>query len=166
MAEERLVFDTNVLWHGLLPSDDPVAPTCKRLVQAVDEGEIRAYSSTLSLVELAKVITPQMPMERLSALTETLRQSKIVWVALSEPIAMRARDLALERGLAPAYDAVILATAIEIRARSLYTYDRDDFPVGQTISGVQVSEPTLPPRLTQGRLELEEPASRIEDEAE
>lgn len=166
MAEERVVFDTNVLWHGLLPSDDPVAPTCRRLMQAVDDGEIRAYSSTLSLVELPKVITPSLSVEHLIALTENLLRSQLVWVPLTESIAMRARALSLERELAPAYDAVILATAIEIRARRLYTYDRDDFPVGQTIDGVQVTVPTLPPRLAQDSLDFEEPAAGIEDEAE
>jgi predicted nucleic acid-binding protein len=96
VADQRVVFDTNVLWHGLLPSDDPIAPVCKRLLYAVDEGEIQAYSSTLSLVELPKVIVPRLPIERLVALTELLRDSAIVWVPLTEAIAMRARELSLE----------------------------------------------------------------------
>ncbi len=70
-----------------------------------------------------------------------------MWVAVTEAIAMRARDLSLERRLAPAYDAVILATAIEIRAGNLCTYDRDDFPVGQTVDRVRISGPQLPPHL-------------------
>lgn len=69
MADPRLVFDTNVLWHALLPSDDP--------------------------------------------------------------------------------------TAIEVRASALYTYDRDDFPVGQTIDGVRISTPVVPPDLAQTSFDVE-----------
>lgn len=156
MAEHRIVFDTNVLWHGMLPSEDPIAPTCKRLIQGVDDGEIEAYSSTLSLVELPKVIEPPLPIEALIALTEALRDSAIVWVPLTKAIAMRARDLSLERELVPAYDAVILATAVEVRASSLYTYDQDDFPVGETVDGVDVSIPKLPPHLAQGSFEFDQ----------
>lgn len=141
----------------MLPSHDPVAETCRRLLRAVDEGEIRAYSSTLSLVELPKVITPQLPIERLVALTEELHKSRIIWVPLTESVAIRARGLSLERRLAPAYDAVILATAIEVRAQILHTHDRSDFPMNQTIDGVVVSGPSLPPRMAQGRFNVDDP---------
>lgn len=159
MADARVVFDTNILWHGLVPSSDDIAPVCRRLLRAVDDGELRGYSSTLSLVELPKVITPSLPIERLVALTDTLHRSRLVWVPLTEPIAMRARDLSLQRGVAPPYDAVILATAIEIQATALYTFDRDDFPVGQTIDGVVVTTPALPPQLAQDSLPLDDNVS-------
>jgi predicted nucleic acid-binding protein len=66
-------------------------------------------------------MAPPLPIERLVALTETLRDSAIVWVPLTEAIATRARELSLGRQLAPAYDGASLGTAIEIRAGSLYT---------------------------------------------
>lgn len=100
----------------MLPSDDPVAPVCREILRAVDDGELEAYASTLSIVELPKVIRPQLPIERLVVLTEQLRASRIVWVPLDEPIALKTREVGLERGLAPAYDAVILATAIHVGA--------------------------------------------------
>ena len=103
MADPRLVFDTNVLWHALLPSDDPVAPTCERLMEAVDDDEIRAYCSALSLVELPKVIRPDLPIDQVVALTERLRASSITWVPVTAEVALRAREVGLERGLAPAY---------------------------------------------------------------
>ena len=155
MADQRLVFDTNVLWHALLSSHDPIAPTCERLMEAVDDGEIRAYCSALSLVELPKVIRPDLSIDQVVALTERLRASNIIWVPVTAEVALRAREVGLERELAPAYDAVILATAIEVRASALYTYDRDDFPVGRTIYGVQISTPVLPPDLAQTSLEVE-----------
>lgn len=153
VADQRLVFDTNVLWHALLPSQDPIAPTCERLMKAVDDGEIRAYCSALSLVELPKVIRPDLSIDQVVALTERLRASDIIPVTAE--VALRAREVGLERELAPAYDAVILATAIEVRASALYTYDRDDFPVDQTIDGVRISTPVLPPDLAQTSLEVE-----------
>lgn len=152
---DRIALDTNVLWHGMLPSDDPVAPVCREILTAVDDGTIEAYASTLSLVELPKVIQPALPLEKLVALTEQLRRSKIVWVPVDEEVALKAREVGLERGLAPAYDAVILATAIHVRASRLYTHDRDDFPVGQTIDGVKVQAPTLPPELAQQSFDVE-----------
>lgn len=155
MASERVALDTNVLWHGMLPSDDPVAPICRGLLRAVDDGELEAYASTLSMVELPKAIRPQLPVERLVALTEQLRASRIIWVPVDEAIALRAREVGLERGLAPAYDAVILATAIDVGASHLYTHDRDDFPVDQTIDGVRVQAPVLPPHLAQQHFEIE-----------
>jgi predicted nucleic acid-binding protein len=156
VAEGRYVFDTNVLWHGLLPSDDPVSVTCRRLLEAVDDGEIQAFASTMSLVELPKVIAPPLPLERLVALTETLRHSRIIWIPVDEAIAFRARDIALQQQLAPAYDAVILATAIEIRASRLYTHDREDFPVGETVEGVAVTTPELPNHLAQERFDIDD----------
>lgn len=149
---DRYVFDTNVLWHGLIPSDDKVAETCRRLLQATDDGEIHAYSSALTLVELPKVVRPELPIEKVVQLTDALRRSAITWVPLTDAIAMRARDLSLEQTITKAYDAVILATAIEIRAHTLYTHDRDDFPIGQTIDGVRVRAVELPPELRQGSL--------------
>ena len=130
-----------MLWHGMLPSDDPVAPICRGLLRAVDDGELEAYASTLSMVELPKVIRPQLPVERLVALTEQLRASRIIWVPLDEAIALHAREVGLERGLAPAYDAVILATAIYVGASNLYTHDRDDFRWARSSMAYAFSHP-------------------------
>lgn len=91
---ERLTFDTNVFWHGMLPSTDSVAPTCRRLLQAVDDGELNVPCSTLVLVELPKVLAPQYPIEELVALTENLRSSAVEWVPVTESIAIKARELA------------------------------------------------------------------------
>ena len=155
MASERIALDTNVLWHGMLPSDDPVAPICREILLAVDDGDLEAYASALSIVELPKVIRPALPIERLVALTEQLRRSRIIWVPVDETIAIAAREVGLERGLPPSYDAVILATAIHVRASRLYTHDRDDFPVGQVIDGVHVQQPSLPPELAQQSFEVD-----------
>ena len=155
MDSGRVALDTNVLWHGMLPSNDPIAPVCRELLRAVDDGKLEAYVSTLSMVELPKVVRPQLQIEKLVALTEELRSSRIVWVPLDEAIALKSRELGLERNLAPAYDAVVLATAVHVGAEALYTYDRDDFPVGKTIDGVHVQSPALPPHLAQQHLSLE-----------
>lgn len=90
MASDRIVLDTNVLWHGMLPSDDPVAATCREILSAVDDGGLEAYASTRSIVELPKVIRPQLPIEKLVALTEQLRASRIIWVPVDETIALKA----------------------------------------------------------------------------
>lgn len=155
MASERISLDTNILWHGMLQSDDPVAPICREILGAVDDGDLEAYASTLSIVELPKVIRPKLPIEKLVALTEQLRASRIIWVPLDEAIALKAREVGLERGLAPAYDSVILATAIHVGASSLYTHDRDDFPVDQLVDGVRVQKPSVPSHLAQQHFEIE-----------
>lgn len=98
---ERLTFDTNVFWHGMLRSEDPIAPTCRRLVQAVDDGELEVLCSTLVLVELPKVLEPKYPIETLVALTENLLSSAVQWVPVTESIAMKARELSLERSISP-----------------------------------------------------------------
>lgn len=152
---ERLSFDTNVFWHGSLPSDDPIAPICRRLLQAVDDDEIEAWCSTLVLIELPKVLSDQFPIERLVALTENLRDSRVHWVPLTESIAVRARELSLERAIAPPYDAAMLATAIEVGATNLMTYDRDDLPIGEVVEGVTVDLPFLPGPLAQGELDMD-----------
>lgn len=146
---ERICFDTNVIWHGMLPSTSPIAPVCKRLMKAVDDGELDVWCSTMVLVELPKVLEPQLPVERIVALTESLRSSRIEWVPLTVSIAMKARELGLEHALAPAHDAAILATAVEVGASTLLTENREDFPVGQTVGGVHVAEPFLPGDLAQ-----------------
>jgi predicted nucleic acid-binding protein len=152
---ERLSFDTNVFWHGSLPSDDPVAPVCRRLLQAVDEGEEEAWCSALVLIELPKVLAGQFPIERLVALTENLRYSSVHWVPLTESIAIRARELSLERGIAPPYDAAMIATAVEVGATTLMTYDRDDLPIGDVVEGVKIELPFLPGGLAQGELDMD-----------
>lgn len=149
---ERVTFDTNVFWHGMLPSSDPVAPTCRRLVRAADDGDLDVWCSTLVLVELPKVLAPDYPIGTLVSLTENLRSSAVNWVPVTESIAMKARELSLERSIAPAYDAVMLATAIEVGATTLMTYDRDDLPVDQTIDEVMVRTPFLPAGLAQDEI--------------
>lgn len=91
-------------------------------------------------------------METLVALTENLRSSAVNWVPVTESIAMKARELSLQRSIAPAYDAIMLATAIEVDATTLMTYDRDDFPVGRTVDGVMVRTPVLPAGLAQDEI--------------
>ncbi|MFP5309112.1 MAG: PIN domain-containing protein [Actinomycetes bacterium] len=151
---ERVSFDTNIIWHGLLPSTNAAAPVCRRLMAAVDDGEIEVWCSTLVLVELPKVLAPQMPIERIVALTETLRASPINWVPLTRRVALLAREIGLEDGLAPAYDATIIATAVEVGVTTLMSENSDDFPVGRSVRGVTISEPFLPGHLAQGRLDV------------
>jgi predicted nucleic acid-binding protein len=151
----RVAVDTNVLWHGLVPaSDHPAAGTCRELLRAIDDGHLAAFASTLTLVELPKVARPPLPIERIVAITETLRASRIRWVQLDEVIAFQARDLALQNVISTAYDAVKLATAIAVGARYLFTTDSDDFPIGATVEGVKVSVPLLPGHVAQGEFEL------------
>lgn len=152
---ERLSFDTNVFWHGLLPSDDPIAPVCRRLLQAANDGQIEAWCSALVLIELPKVLSDQFSIDRLVALTENLRDSRVHWVPLTESIAIGARELSLERRIAPPYDAAVLATAIEVGATTLMTYDRDDLPIGEIVDGVKVEMPFLPGALAQGELDVD-----------
>lgn len=146
---ERFTLDTNIFWHGMLPSTDPVAPTCRRLIQGVDDGDLDVWCSTLVLVELPKVLAPQYSIEQLVALTENLRSSAVQWVPVTEAIAVKARELSLERSIAPAYDAIMLSTAIEVGATTLMSDDREDFPVGETVDGVTVRAPFLPADLAQ-----------------
>lgn len=78
----------------MLGSTDPVAPVCRRLVQAADDGELEVWCSTLVLVELPKVLAPQYPIEELVARTENLRSSAVERVPLTESISMKAGAVA------------------------------------------------------------------------
>ncbi len=62
------------------------------------------------------------------------------WVEVELPTVRLARTLSRQHGLRGA-DAVRLASAIRGRASRFMTWDTKDFPIGQTVDGVQVQEP-------------------------
>jgi predicted nucleic acid-binding protein len=150
----RVVLDTNVLWIGLLNTGHPLTGVCRQLLRHIDDGEVKAYASTLALVELPKVVESDLPVDKLAALEAYLRRSRIRWVQLSERVAHLAREIALEAEVKSAKDAVMLATAVVADVSKLFTADEDDFPIGSAVRGVAVSAPYIPQALAYRQVTL------------
>lgn len=66
----------------------------------------------------------------------------IQWVEVDLVVAREARRLSREHRLRGA-DAIHLASAVRASCQLLMTWNKNDFPIGRTVEGVEVREPFL-----------------------
>lgn len=97
---------------------------CDAIIDAARKGQIKLYTSFLTLAEVVKV--PGMyPSEEEDRIVEFFRNPYVVKVTVDWFVTRIARDLQRRFNL-DGRDAIHLATAIHIKADVLHTYDGQD----------------------------------------
>jgi len=117
---------------------------CNAIIVAAKKGEIKLYTSVLTLVETVK-IPNEYPTEAEDAISEFFRNPYLTLVALDFAVARIARDLIRRFKGLDGRDAIHLASAIRIKAEVLHSYDHDDLlKLNSKIPGYSLSikEPT------------------------
>lgn len=133
----RVCLDSNVIIRALLQKDD----IARTVFTAAAERGHRVVVSALSIVEMPKVIEPQLrrvdeprlDASRVAAFHHAVDSLDVMWVTVDHDVARLARDLCMERSIRTFYDAVVAASAVVAGASVLVTLDSDDFPIGTTL---------------------------------
>lgn len=117
------------------------ADIAQHILDDASNGRWPIFTSTFSLAEVIKdrkrpLLTP----EEEQRIGDYFKHEYIKPVILDRDVGESARRLARNHNLRPA-DAVHLASAIRAKADELLTWDKDNFPVGQTIEGVTIKLP-------------------------
>lgn len=122
---------------------------CNAIVEAAKHGELRLYTSFLTICECAK-IKDEYASEAEVIITGFFKHRYIIPVAIDDKVSRITRSLVREHKL-DVKDAVHLATAISIKADELQTWDRDDLlRLNGKIADIktQITKPTLEFQIT------------------
>jgi predicted nucleic acid-binding protein len=119
----RICWDSNCFIAHF--SEEPGrVEVCNGNLQAAESGEIELYTSFMSLVETVRV--PGSADEKAEEQIQSFFENQYIHkVQLEWFIAREARRLQRLTNL-KGRDAVHLATALQVRAEVLHTYDKDD----------------------------------------
>lgn len=147
---ERVVIDScvfvNVLTGG--GNDDPewIAHS-RRLLRAVDRGQVEAYVSAVAVAEVlanGKIrgdhLTGRERRERIQKAWSWLGAGKFRIVEVDRSLAVDAGHLGQDLGLRGS-DALILASAVRVKASRLFSWDEDLLKVGGGLDGLRVVKP-------------------------
>lgn len=118
----------------------------ERLLYAAEANQFELMTSPLLLVEcLGQRPSPNYDAGRDARALELLDNPRLIPVEFNRATAIRARDLHLTCTVkGGTCDSIHLAGAIEHEADVFFTFDTDDFPIGQRVDGVWVDEPFFP----------------------
>ncbi|HEX5543603.1 MAG TPA: type II toxin-antitoxin system VapC family toxin [Micromonospora sp.] len=112
-----------------------------KILLAAERNDIQLVASTLVLVEVGSHKGDIDPLKRNEVIERYLVNAPVRWYELDLFVAEEARRLCGTHQLRGA-DAAHLATAIRAKADYFVTHDTD-FPLGKTVSGVEVIKPRL-----------------------
>ncbi len=140
-----LYWDTSVFLCFLNAAEKARREICEDILRHAQKGDVRIYTSTLTIVEVirpkkvsipnARLLTP----EEIDKIEGMFRWSWLEKIPPDQQIAFTAVALARDYGLWPP-DAIHAATAIRKKADVLQAWDRDFSPVGHLVS---VGEPLM-----------------------
>ncbi|HET6909109.1 MAG TPA: type II toxin-antitoxin system VapC family toxin [Mycobacteriales bacterium] len=141
---ERLYLDADV-YLGLIKGEADRVDIARSLLRDGQDRRFRVVASTLLYAEVCghgdvRAASDQAAVDqKVSAFFE---YGFIEWVEVDLVVAREARRLSRVHRLRGA-DAIHLASAIRARCDVLMTWNKNDFPIGQTVEGVEVREPFL-----------------------
>ncbi|HXF56468.1 MAG TPA: type II toxin-antitoxin system VapC family toxin [Actinomycetota bacterium] len=143
-----IVLDTTVLVYAV-GGDHPLAPRCRRLVEAIGEGRVNATTTAEAIQEFVHVRARRRT--RQDAADLGLRYTELLSPLLAVDADALARGLRLfaRHPVLGAFDAVLAAAALEARAEALVSADRS-FGVVRGLPWVDPAGPGLE-RLLAGR---------------
>jgi predicted nucleic acid-binding protein len=115
----------------------------QQIMDAADQGQIELYVSMFSYVEcLSQTPTPNPDIGTEARVRERLDSERMNKVEFSRAVALHARELHLTHQYKLG-DAIHIASALEAEVDVLFTFDKDDFPIGERVGGVWVDLPYL-----------------------
>ena len=140
----RIYLDADV-YLALIKGESGRVEIARTLLRGGQHGQFRVVASTLLYAEVCghgevRAATDQAAVDqKISAFFE---HGFLEWVEVDLVVAREARRLSRSQRLRGA-DAIHLASAIRARCNSLMTWNKNDFPIGQTVEDVEVREPFL-----------------------
>jgi len=154
---QRVYLDADV-YLGLIKGEAGRVDIARALLRGGQDKRFVVVASTLLYAEVCghgevRAAQDQAAVDqKISAFFE---HGFIHWVEVDLVIAREARRLSRAHRLRGA-DAIHLASAIRATCDALMTWNKNDFPIGQTIEGVEVRTPSA---FGQATIEDELPAS-------
>lgn len=154
---ERLYLDADV-YLGLIKGETERVEVARGLLRGGQDKRFVVVASTLLYAEVCghgevRAAADQAAVDQ--KVTAFFEHGFIQWIEVDLVVAREARRLSREYRLRGA-DAIHLASAIRASCDVLMTWNKNDFPIGQTVEGVDVRVPFL---FGQATLEDELPAS-------
>lgn len=146
MSEFRRVYLDSAVYVALIKGEEGRVEIARNLLRDGQDKKFDIIASTLVYAEVggngAVRAAPAQAIDEVdSKISAFFEHGFIQWVEVDLVIAREARRLSREYGLRGP-DAVHLASAIRASCDVLMTWDTD-FPIGQTVQGVNVSTPFL-----------------------
>ncbi len=121
-GQPRICWDSNCFLSWLQENPDRQGE-CGAVLQAAREGQVALYTSALTLAETVYVTKSLSSEENSRKIVAFFRNKYIRVVNVDWAIGTKARELQHQLpGLGPR-DAIHLATAVQMRADALHTYD-------------------------------------------
>lgn len=134
MTVELRYWDSSCFLAWLKEEKDRVSQ-CGQVLDLVQSGKIELVTSTLTVTEVLQVRKKdKLPKERRSNVENLFNRPSVKKIALTLPIAKKARDVVWDHGIDPK-DAIHVATAIARKAKILETFDKDLISRGNSIDG-------------------------------
>lgn len=151
MAERRRVYLDADVYLALIKGEAGRVEIAAQLLRAGEGGRIAVVASTLLYAEVCghgevRTAPETGPVE--AKITAFFEGGFIEWVEVDLAVSRLARHMSRRYSLRGA-DAIHLATAVRAKCHTLMTWNKRDFPIGQTVDGVDVRQPAL---LGQGTL--------------
>jgi predicted nucleic acid-binding protein len=151
----RLYLDADV-YLGLIKGEQDRVDIARSLLRDAQDKRFVVVASTLIYAEVCghgEVRAAADAVEVDRKVSAFFEHGFIQWVEVDIAIAREARRLSREHRLRGA-DAIHLASAVRASCDVLMTWNKNDFPIGQNVLGVDVREPFL---FGQGNLEDAQP---------
>ena len=123
MNPKIICWETNC-FLALFNKEPGRVEICNAIIEAAKRGEIKLYTSFLTICECAK-IKDEYASEAEIIITGFFKHKYIIPVAIDDKVSRITRSLVREHHI-DVKDAIHLATAISIKADVLQTWDGDD----------------------------------------
>jgi predicted nucleic acid-binding protein len=146
----KLYWETSA-WVGWGNDQHHTRSLCTQLLREAVFGNFEIALSTLAIAEFAP-----LSQEQEKALDMYLKKSSFIVISLNRSIAKLARELRgkyQDQGL-KGVDAVHLASAIEVKADYLHTYNQHLLQLSPSVSEIIITQPDWP---KQGKLDMDIP---------
>lgn len=136
---ERVYLDSNVFIYPVIYEGLPKSEGARAVLEAVERGELRAYTSTLTWDEVVWVVRRLLSEKDSVAVgRKLLGFPNLKFVAVSEEVVARAQRLVEKYGLKPR-DSIHCASSILVGARTVVS-DDEDLDVVKELSRVAVED--------------------------
>lgn len=148
----RVFIDTCLLVNiaiGAATSDERYKlPASRGVMEAISNNRMRGYMSVITIAELlgnAKIRGKHIPKperhRRIKAAQAWLQNFPITSVEADSTLAFEAGALAQQHQL-KGPDALILASSLRVKAKTLYTWDNGLLKINDNISNIDIVEPS------------------------
>jgi len=139
VSEPRLVYVESSVFLALVKGEEGRIEDCRAVAFQAEAGEITVVTSPFTLAEVAKTEGVALAEDVEREISLFFNHEWIHLVELDRLVATRARKVIRDFNLKPP-DAVHVASAVNIGATLLLTYDKDLLRIGR-IENMEIRQP-------------------------